>query len=132
MKTIADIESYLWDIIVEEEVCSDVYVGNAPLTITDNIGSYIIVSAPSPLYDYTEYGRGERRKGNIMFEVFAKDRIEGEQNSYTLCQMENNLIIAISNKISTEYRLKYKTAYSSPYFNGGWHSKILLYELTIL
>lgn len=132
MKTIADIESYLWDIVVDGQVCSDVYVGNAPLTITDDIRAYVIVSAPSPLYDYTEYGKGERRKGNVMFEVFAKDGITGEQDSYTLGQMESNLITAISNTESTEYRLKYKTAYSSPRFDSGWHSKILLYELTIL
>lgn len=132
MKTIADIESYLWEIVVNEEVCSDVYVGNAPLTIGDDIKKYVIVSASSPLNDYTEYGKGERRKGNVMFELFAKDGISGEQDSYNLGLLEANMVEAIANTTSTEYRLKYKTAYSSPRFDSGWHSKILLYELTIL
>lgn len=131
MITIADIESFLWS-IAYSNVSDKAYVGNSPLTIADTVKDYVVVSVSSQMRDFTDSGNGLLRKGNVLFELFAKDRKTGEPDSVKLSAMESSLYGAIQDADSDQYHIKYKSSYSSPRFDSGWHSKLIIYELTIL
>ena len=128
MATLSNIESAMWR-IVKNTVSANVYVSGKPLTLSDSIKDFVIVSAGGNMTEYTDFGNGSNKRGNVTFELFARDRATGEPDSSKLSDMEEKLVEAIGNGVTSNGYFNYRSSYSSPRLDSDWHSKIYVYEI---
>lgn len=78
--------------IFSGKVSKYTYVGYPPVTITDDMTDFVVITAGSNISD-----TGAFAKGVINIHLYSKNKSNGIMNAYSLSEMENKLNDTINN-----------------------------------